>query len=106
EPESARRRGPRTQIPSGCLRGYHSLIVTSSASRLFHPLRSLPRALCGTIRARFPNAKIVIGIWGANGEAPNMLERFARAGADSVATTIEQALDQLLGREQPLEKAK
>ncbi|HTD42608.1 MAG TPA: AI-2E family transporter [Bryobacteraceae bacterium] len=64
------------------------------------------RALCGTIRSRFPNAKIVIGIWGANGEAPNMLERFARAGADSVATTVEQALDQLLGREQPLEKAK
>jgi hypothetical protein len=67
---------------------------------------SLRFRLCGAIRARFPNAKIVIGIWGANGEAPNMLERFARAGADSVATTVEQALDQLLGREQAVEKAK
>jgi hypothetical protein len=66
---------------------------------------SLRFRLCGTIRA-FSERQDRDRHLGGNGEAPNMLERFARAGADSVATTVEQALDQLLGREQPVEKAK
>ncbi|HEX3880563.1 MAG TPA: AI-2E family transporter [Bryobacteraceae bacterium] len=60
------------------------------------------RELCMQIRARFPEIKIVAGIWGFGGDTADALRRFDRGAPNAVAGTLMQALaevEMLSGRD-------
>jgi predicted PurR-regulated permease PerM len=59
------------------------------------------RSLCGMIRARFPESRVIVGLWGANGDSPREQGRFGRDYPDAVVTTLEQALNQIIDRQPP-----
>jgi len=46
------------------------------------------RYLCKRLRARLPEAKIVVGRWGLKGNVEQNQEQLREAGADQVATTL------------------
>jgi hypothetical protein len=46
------------------------------------------RYLCKRLRARLPNAKIVVGRWGLKGNVEQNQEQLREAGADQVETTL------------------
>jgi hypothetical protein len=48
------------------------------------------RYLCRRIRARIPEAKIVVGRWGLTDNTEDNQEQLREAGADQVATTLRQ----------------
>jgi len=52
------------------------------------------RVLCGRLRARFPRANILVGIWGYNGSLEDALQRFERARPDKIVTSLRQAVEQ------------
>jgi hypothetical protein len=52
--------------------------------------------LCKRLRATSPALKILIGRWGANGNARPARDRLAAAGADAVTVTLLEAREQLL----------
>jgi hypothetical protein len=54
------------------------------------------RYLCLRLRARFPVLKIVVGRWGVNGNPEKSHERLQSAGADQIATTLEETRNQML----------
>lgn len=54
------------------------------------------RYLCKRYRAQFPEMKIVVGYWGTEMSPERVRERFQAAGADLVATTLEDTRTQLL----------
>jgi hypothetical protein len=53
------------------------------------------RYLCKRLRRRFPQAKIVVGLWGLRGDAESQRTALAAAGADFVATTLLETRAQL-----------
>ena len=46
------------------------------------------RYLCKRLRARLPEARIVVGRWGLKGNVEQNLEQLREAGADQVETTL------------------
>ena len=50
------------------------------------------RYLCKRLRAKFPDVKIIVGLWNSDGQNKKSSERLQVAGANKVVTTIEQAL--------------
>jgi methylmalonyl-CoA mutase cobalamin-binding subunit len=53
------------------------------------------RYLCIKLRARFPQLKIVIGLWGTTRGVTDAARRLRDSGADEVVTTLEDAVVQL-----------
>jgi len=53
------------------------------------------RYLCLKLRALFPNQKIVVGLWGAGEELAEAADRLRESGADTVVTTLAEAIRQL-----------
>jgi predicted PurR-regulated permease PerM len=53
------------------------------------------RYLCKRLRQRFPDVKILVGLWGLSGDAGVPRQALADAGADAVATTLADARQQL-----------
>jgi hypothetical protein len=51
------------------------------------------RYLCKRLRQRFPDLKILVGLWGLPGDVP--LQSLADAGADATTTTLAAARAQL-----------
>jgi hypothetical protein len=53
------------------------------------------RYLCVKLRARFPQLKIVIGLWGTTQGLTDAARRLRDSGADEVVTTLADAVVQL-----------
>ncbi|MGH9435347.1 MAG: AI-2E family transporter [Terriglobia bacterium] len=53
------------------------------------------RSLCRRMRARFPDVKIVVGLWNFEGGAGKGQERVGTGCADRVVTTLTEALEQV-----------
>jgi predicted PurR-regulated permease PerM len=53
------------------------------------------RLLCLRLRARYPNLKLLIGRWGYSGDAKKTAEQLVAAGADNVATSLEETCSQI-----------
>jgi predicted PurR-regulated permease PerM len=53
------------------------------------------RYLCKRLRARFPDCRIVVGLWGAGEESDNLRVRFRDLGADEVGTTLLETQNQI-----------
>ena len=53
------------------------------------------RYLCGKVRARFPQTRIVVGLWGATEGLADATGRLRESGADEVVTTLSDAVVQL-----------
>ena len=53
------------------------------------------RYLCKKLRPRFPNHKIVAGLWHEAGDLSRQQKKLQQAGADQVVTTLAQAMEQL-----------
>jgi len=51
------------------------------------------RSLCMRIRQQLPKNRIMVGLWGANGDRTMMRERFGSARPEAVATTFSEALN-------------
>lgn len=54
------------------------------------------RGLCQRIRERLPKNRLVIGLWGAEGEPDEMRSRFGKSRPSAVVLNLQQALAQLL----------
>jgi predicted PurR-regulated permease PerM len=53
------------------------------------------RYLCKRLRARFPDCRIVVGLWGTWEESDNPRVRFRDLGADEVGTTLVETQNQI-----------
>jgi lipoate synthase len=53
------------------------------------------RAMCKKIRERFPRLKVVVGIWGFNGDIQQATARFERTQPDRLATSLAEAVEQI-----------
>jgi predicted PurR-regulated permease PerM/GAF domain-containing protein len=53
------------------------------------------RYLCLKLRALYPNQKIVVGLWGAVEGLAEAAKRLRESGADTVVTTLAEAIGQL-----------
>lgn len=53
------------------------------------------RALCQRIRLHLPHIRILVGIWGFNGDLDKAKERFGSARPDRVVTSLAQAIEQV-----------
>jgi predicted PurR-regulated permease PerM len=53
------------------------------------------RLLCLRLRAQFPDLKILVGRWGLRGGAEKTRDQLIAAGADMVATSLEETRDQV-----------
>jgi methylmalonyl-CoA mutase cobalamin-binding subunit len=60
------------------------------------------RYLLKRLRARFPELRIIVGLWTVEGTLERGRERLASAGATSVTTSIEGAVEQVRQVVQPL----
>ncbi len=52
------------------------------------------RFICGKLRAALPEAKIVVGLWGASEIAAETTDRLRASGADEVVTSLAEAVMQ------------
>jgi predicted PurR-regulated permease PerM len=55
------------------------------------------RSLCKRLRSRFPELKIIVGLWDFAGGFPKAAERIGTGVTDAVATTLSEALMQVRG---------
>jgi hypothetical protein len=55
------------------------------------------RSLCKRLRSRFPELKIIVGLWDFAGGVPKAAERIGTGVTDAVATTLSEALMQVRG---------
>jgi predicted PurR-regulated permease PerM len=53
------------------------------------------RAMCKQIRERFPKVKVVVGVWGFNGDTQKAKVRFERTQPDRLATSLAEAVAQV-----------
>jgi hypothetical protein len=53
--------------------------------------------LCKRLRQRFPEMKIVVALWGADGHLERTKQRLTEAGANEIATTLAEAVHQIRG---------
>jgi len=51
--------------------------------------------LCKRVRKRFPELKILVGLWNARGDTEKAENRLRAAGADKVVLTLSQAIEQI-----------
>jgi hypothetical protein len=51
------------------------------------------RAMCKQIRARFPELKVVVCIWGFSGDTNKAKARFERAQPDRLSTSLAEAVE-------------
>src|SRR5581483_11471813 len=51
------------------------------------------RALCKQIRERFPNLKVVVGVWGFSGDLEKAAARFERTRPDQLCTSLAAAVE-------------
>jgi hypothetical protein len=51
------------------------------------------RAMCKQIRARFPELKVVVCVWGFSGDADKAKARFERAQPDRFSTSLAEAME-------------
>ena len=63
-------------------------------------------SLCRRVRQRFPELKILVGLWAADGDVAKAAVRLKAAGADEVVTTLHGAVQRVrehapLGMEEP-----
>jgi hypothetical protein len=56
---------------------------------------SQAKTLSRQVRARFPQTKLVVGVWGFAGEVAPALERFQEPRPDCLVTTLEQAMQSI-----------
>ena len=56
------------------------------------------RALCRQIRTRFPDAQLVVGVWGLAGSADEALNTFNRFKPDRLTTSLAGMVEHLRGR--------
>jgi predicted PurR-regulated permease PerM len=59
------------------------------------------RTMCKLVRERFPELKIVIGVWGFSGDTEKAKARFERTQPDRLLTTMAQAIEQIQELIQP-----
>lgn len=60
------------------------------------------RYLCTKLRARFPNLRIVVGLWNASENMDEAARRLRESGADEIVISLEQAVTQLAKFAAPL----
>jgi methanogenic corrinoid protein MtbC1 len=53
------------------------------------------RTLSKQLRARFPESKIIVGVWNVSEDAPKVKERLGKAFADTVVTTLKEMLAEI-----------
>jgi predicted PurR-regulated permease PerM len=53
------------------------------------------RAMCKQIRERFPKIKVVVGVWGFNGDTQKAMARFERTQPDRLVTSLTEAVAQV-----------
>jgi predicted PurR-regulated permease PerM len=53
------------------------------------------RTMCKLVRERFPNVKLVIGVWGFSGDTEKAKARFERTQPDRLLTSLAQAVEQI-----------
>lgn len=51
--------------------------------------------LCKRVRLRYPQAKIIVALWRANGDLERVQARLREAGADEVVTTLRAAVEKV-----------
>jgi hypothetical protein len=59
------------------------------------------RTMCKLVRERFPELKIVIGVWGFSGDTEKAKARFERTQPDRLLTSMAQAIEQIQELIQP-----
>jgi predicted PurR-regulated permease PerM len=59
------------------------------------------RAMCKLVRERFPQLKLVIGVWGFSGDTEKAKARFERTQPDRLLTSMAQAVEQIQELIQP-----
>lgn len=85
-------------IPSGMLVSEMLEAVAGSGARIACVSAMPPetmaktRHLCKRLDARFPDVKVVVGLWDAAGDISRARDRLLRGGADHVVTTFAKAL--------------
>jgi predicted PurR-regulated permease PerM len=55
------------------------------------------RTLCKQIRRTFPKTKLLVGVWGYQGDMDKAVARFERARPDQLITSLAQALEEIMG---------
>ena len=64
-------------------------------SALQPPAASHAESICRRLRQRFPELKILVGLWGADGDVAKAAVRLKAAGADEVVTTLHGAVQRV-----------
>jgi predicted PurR-regulated permease PerM len=64
-------------------------------SALQPPAGSHTESLCRRLRQRFPQMKILVGLWAADGDVAKVAVRLKAAGADEVVTTLHGAVQRV-----------
>jgi predicted PurR-regulated permease PerM len=64
-------------------------------SALQPPAASNAESLCRRLRQRFPELKILVGLWAADGDVTRAAVRLKAAGADEVVTTLHGAVQRV-----------
>jgi AI-2E family transporter len=64
-------------------------------SALQPPAASHAESLCRRLRQRFPELKILVGLWAADGDVARAAVRLKAAGADEVVTTLHGAVQRM-----------
>ena len=68
---------------------------TALISALQPPAASHAESLCRRLRQRFPQMKILVGLWGADGDVAKAAVRLKAAGADEIVTTLHGAVQRV-----------
>ena len=63
------------------------------------------RSLCKRLRARFPNVKVIVGLWGFTGGVIKAQERVGTACTEAVSTTLSEAMLQVRRLAEMMESA-
>jgi CheY-like chemotaxis protein len=69
--------------------------TTVLISALQAPAASHAESLCRRLRQRFPQLKILVGLWAADGDVAKIAVRLKAAGADEVVTTLHGAVQRV-----------
>ncbi len=67
------------------------VVISALPPYAFQPARTM----CKLIRDRFPKLKLVIGVWGFNGDLEKAKARFDRTQPDRLLTHLAQAIEQI-----------
>ncbi len=56
------------------------------------------RSLCRQVRTRFPNARVIVGVWGSSRDVEEIAAGFDRTPPDKVTTTLAETITFLSGQ--------